>query len=472
MNNDIHTKNPAFSTTGMLKHSIVDCKIDRLGINGEGVATIDGITAFVQGALPGEIAKVRITDVHKTFIVGKLLERLNGSTSRVKPFCELFARCGGCQTMHLSYPEQTAYKRERIVSELTNRCGISTEIIQPCIPSQKIKNYRNKIELPFRMQKRNRTFGFFREGSHEIIRVESCPVHLFNGEKAYKAVRETILESGIPPYNESSHSTGLRHIIIRTSLFTGKAMAVLIGHRLSIEPLRKLANAILAKDQTVSSIFYSENNSKGNTVMGSKTTHLAGQTTLVEKIIDWQYEIGPSSFFQVNPFQAAEMVKTILYSTHLRSDDTVLDAYCGAGFLSIPIATKVKKVIGIEENSEAVNFANKNRKINNTLNATFIHGKSEKIIPEIEKCSVIIADPPRKGCEQSFLDSVVKMGPRVFIYVSCNPATLARDIRFLMNNGFKTVSVQPIDMFPQTAHIESVTFLINPANQNMNSFKD
>jgi 23S rRNA (uracil1939-C5)-methyltransferase len=424
------------------------------------VAAVDGVTTFITGALPGEKVRVRITDVSATYVVGKILDRLSDSQNRVRPFCQVYGRCGGCQLMHLSGSAQLKYKRQRVVDELARTAGLSDVNVEPCLASPGPKSYRNKIELPFRMRDRNRTFGFFREGSHEIIRVESCPVHLLAGERIYKTVREVVLESTIPPYDENRHSKGLRHLIIRTASSTGKAQVILVTNGIPIPVLKKLAEKIIERSDYVSGVFCNENTNKGNVVLGKTMVLLAGVATLSETIGKYKYEIGPASFFQVNPSQAAVMLEKVLAVADIKLEDRVLDAYCGAGFFSIPLAANAHEVIGVEEVEEAVKFAIRNATLNGVVNAKFLCGQVEKIISSIERCDVVVVDPPRKGCALSFLDVIGEMAPRRIVYVSCNPATLARDMKILCAKGYQLSTVQPLDMFPQTAHVEAVALLI------------
>lgn len=452
-------KHASFSSTAILKHSIEECEIERLGVNGEGVTSIQGVTCFVTGALPCEKVRIRVTDVSSNYVVGKVLDQLSSSPNRVRPFCQVYGRCGGCQLMHLSGSAQLKYKRQRVVDELTRTADLPDADVKPCLASLGGKPYRNKIELPFRMRDQNRTFGFFREGSHEIIRVETCPVHLPSGERIYKSVRESILESTIAPYDENRHSKGLRHVIIRTDSATNKAQVILIVNGVSLPQLKRVSESIMARNTFVSGIFYSENTNKGNVVLGKSMVLLVGEPTLTETIGKWSYELGPASFFQVNPGQAAIMLEKVQEMADISPEDRVLDAYCGAGFFSIPLASKAREVIGVEEVEEAVTLSGRNAVLNGVANAKFICGQAEKVISPIEKCDVVVVDPPRKGCAASFLDVIAEMAPRKIIYVSCNPATLARDIKILSEKGFKLETVQPLDMFPQTAHVEAIALL-------------
>ncbi|MBL8029170.1 MAG: 23S rRNA (uracil(1939)-C(5))-methyltransferase RlmD [Fibrobacteres bacterium] len=452
-------KTRSFSSTAVLKHSIVECEIERLGVNGEGISSIEGVTLFVTGALPGEKVRVRITDVSSSYVTGKILDQLTQSQSRVQPFCKVYGRCGGCQLMHLSGNGQLKYKRQRIQDELTHTAGLTDVEVRPCLESPGPKAYRNKIELPFRMRDRNRTFGFFREGSHDIIRVENCPVHLQQGERIYKTVREAVLESPIPPYDENRHSKGLRHIIIRTAASTGKAQVILVTNEINIDILKKLAGIIMSRTKDISGIFCNENTFKNNVVLGKKMILLAGEQVLRETVGKWSYDIGPSSFFQVNPGQSAVMLNKVIEAAAVTPNDKVLDAYCGAGFFSIPLAEKAHSVVGVEEVEEAVALADRNAKLNNIKNAKFIAGQAEKVISEIDRCDIVVVDPPRKGCAASFLEVIIKMAPRRIVYVSCNPSTLARDLKIICEAGYKTEYVQPLDMFPQTAHVEAIAVI-------------
>lgn len=425
----------------------VELCIERLGINGEGVAHLDGFTLFVDGALPGERVRARISESRKTFGRAEVVELLETSVHRVKPVCALFGKCGGCQLMHLSYDQQLETKRQRIVDALERIGKFSSVNVLPCIPSPSPLAYRNKIQLPVGADLQ---LGLYAYNTHDLIPIDQCHIHCELGEKAFQHIQRCI--KTFPLEGE------LKHVLIKTAVNTRQILVVLVTA--SNEPLLALAEMIMIGMPEIKGVVQNINPADSNVVLSRHFRKLIGQDWIEEKLHDLLFKVSPSSFFQVNPAQAEQLYQRVFEFAELTKDEIVLDAYCGVGTLALILAKHAKAVIGVECVPDAIQDAEENAKRNGIKNVSFTCGQAEEFISTLESIDVAVLNPPRKGCEGAFLESLVNLAPRRIVYVSCDPATLARDLQFLCANGYKLTIVQPYDMFPQTAHVECVVQLI------------
>ena len=407
--------------------------IHRLGINGEGVGDFQGFTLFVDGALPGEEVLGVVTELRKNFGRARIANILRESPDRTEPVCPLFGHCGGCQIMHLRYDKQLKAKRERVVDALL-RIGKVTPDVSPCIASPKPLSYRNKIQLPVKEGR----VGLYAKGTHEVIDVPKCYIHCTLGEKIYRWLRT---------FKEIQQC---RHILIRTAVQTEEVLIVLVSETPFVPPN-------IPKE--VKGIVQCINRSKGNRILGQEFHLLWGRDWIEEIIHRLTFRISAASFFQVNPYQAENLYAQVVAFAELTKEEIVLDSYCGVGTLALILSQSAKKVIGVESVPEAISDAKANAKRNQVLNAEFFCDKAEAFIPSLDTVDTAIVNPPRKGCEQSFLQSLVAKGPKIIVYVSCDPATMARDVSFLQKHHYDVTAVQPFDMFPQTAHVECVVQL-------------
>jgi len=435
----------------------VEIPVLRLGVNGEGIADCNGFTLFIDGVLPGEKVRVRISELHTTYGRAKLLDVLIPVEHRRRPDCKIFGRCGGCQLMHLRYREQTANKRIRVQEDIRRIGGFADFEVEPCIAADNEFAYRNKIEVPFRVRNRAPWFGFFRSNSHEIIPFRECLIHCKAGDHLFNTLRELILRSGIHPYDEKRDLPSLRHVLLRNA--REGALVTLVTNGMDIRGIEALAKELMASDPMVKGVVQNNNTSRSNVILGREQRLLAGVDHVIEEVAGIRFRIGSRSFFQINTPQAARMAQLVLEMAALDGTETVLDAYSGVGFFSMFLAQKALKVIGIESFEAATLEARSNAEMNGLLNVEFRSGAAEELIASVQKADVVVMDPPRKGCEASFLEALSGLAPKKIIYVSCNPATLARDLKILASRGYRLTRVKPVDMFPQTSHIESVSLL-------------
>lgn len=419
--------------------------VERLGINGEGVARSEGLTFFVDGALPQERVEAEIYEQRKSFARARAVKRFEDSPHRTTPACPLFGRCGGCQLMHLSYDQQLIAKRQRVIDAL-ERIGKLTVPVAVCLPSPQTLAYRNKIQLPVNAQRR---LGLYAFNTRELVELDTCPIHCTLGERALQCVQRCLLAYPKP--------LTLRHVLIKTAVHMGQVLVILVTQDKT--PLTSLAEQIVQAMPAIKGVVQNSNSSSGNTVLGKTFEPLVGQGWIEEKLCGLTFKVSPASFFQVNPAQAEILYQTVLSLAQLTGEETVLDAYCGVGTLALLLAGQAKSVIGIESNPDAILDAQVNAKRNQVHNARFITGLAEEKMACIGAIDVAILNPPRKGCERAFLDRLVEKQPKRILYISCDPATLARDLSILEQKGYKVRTVQPLDMFPQTMHVEIVAYL-------------
>ncbi len=423
----------------------IDLVIERLGINGEGVGRYEGFTLFVDGALPGEKVRARICERRKTFARAQVVQFFSRSPQRIEPSCPLFGRCGGCQLMHLEYREQLEAKRMRVVDALQRIAKLDTEVL-PCISSPQPLAYRNKIQLPVSS---NNRLGLFARNTHDLVEIEQCGIHCALGEKALGHIQSFL---------KHSKTTDLKHVLIKTAVHAKQILVVLVTR--TKEPLNSLADRILQAMSEIKGVVQNINPTDSNVILGSQFQTLAGQGWIEEKLCGLDFKVSPASFFQVNPMQAEALYKKVLELAHFTGNERVLDAYCGVGTLSLLAARVAKEVIGIEFVAEAIVDAKINAQRNHIENTQFICGLAEEKIATLGEVDVAILNPPRKGCEPIFLETLIEKKPRRIIYVSCDPATLARDLQFLTQKNYRLETVQPFDMFPQTMHVECVASLV------------
>jgi 23S rRNA (uracil1939-C5)-methyltransferase len=437
----------------------VDLDILRLGMNGEGIGSLEGFTLFVPGALPGEKVRAELCSMHKTYGKARLLKILTPSPIRQNPPCPRFGLCGGCQLMHLPYLEQLRYKTEKVRNDLSRVGGLEGIEVRPCLPAKEPLAYRNKIEVPFQRHQGESAFGFYASESHAIVPFSSCPVHCRLGDAAFQCLRKQVLASGIPPYDEAKHNPGLRHVLLRTSETHGETLMALITNGFEVKGIEGLGQGIMSCHPAIKGVVQNSNPVQGNVILGKQTRVLAGQDSIFESIRGFTFSIDSLSFFQINTAQTETLLALVDSLACFSGKERVLDIFSGVGLFSICLSQKAGEIIGIESVDAAVERARLNARINHVRNASFICARAEEAIGDIPGADVVILDPPRKGCDAKLLDALLKLAPKRIIYVSCNPATLARDLRILAHDRYKIDCIQPLDMFPQTAHVETVVGL-------------
>lgn len=425
---------------------------------GQGVGRVDGFAVFVDDALEGEEVLVRITKVSKSYSVGRLVEIINPSVSRISPFCPAFEKCGGCSLQHMSMEAQLRYKTN-LVKESIKRIGkLENVIIHDTIGMKDPFNYRNKAQYPVRAGTDKPTAGFYARRSHEIIECKGCGIQNETSDRIKDAVSEFMHRYNIAPYDETKGTGLVRHIMTREGFKTRETMVVIVINGKDFPYKDKLIQELVEREPSIKSIYLNINRKNTNIIMGEENIKIYGEDFITEYIEDLKFRISPLAFFQVNPVQTEMLYGKALQYADLTGNEVVYDLYCGTGTISLFLARKAKKVYGIEVVADAIRDAVKNAEINGIKNAEFIVGEAETV-ELTQKADVVVLDPPRKGCDEKLLRTLVDMGPKRIVYVSCNPATLARDLNYLAENGFEVLEVQPVDMFPWTGHVETVALI-------------
>lgn len=438
------------------------------GYEGEGVAKIDSYPIFIEGALKGEKVKVKIVKVNKNFAYGKLLEVIEKSEGRVEPKCKYFKKCGGCKLQHMNYETQLDFKWERVKDCIKKIGGLSEDLVEyPIGMEENPYKYRNKVQLPIGMDKSRPVLGFYAPRSHDIIDIEECLIQEEDANKISKITREWIEEFNIMPafVDGKFNKKGLlRHVMIRKGFKTGEVMVVIVATRKDLKHIDELIKKLEFHVEGLKSVVLCVNAKDTNVILTPECYTLWGEDYIQDYIGDFKFNISPLSFFQVNPMQTEVLYNKVLEYAELTGKETVFDAYCGTGSITLFLSQKAKKVYGVEIVEPAIINARENAKMNNVSNTEFFVGKSEEVIPKLikegVKADVIVVDPPRKGCDIKLLKAIGETKPERVVYVSCDPSTLARDLKILDELGYKTEKVQPVDMFPQTAHIENIAKLV------------
>lgn len=449
-------------TVPLKKNESLTVTFEDLTHEGSGVAKIDGYPIFVPQALPGEEALVKVVKVNKNFAFGKLLELKTESPERVKGTCHV--HCGSCQLQHMSYSLQLQMKENQVRNVMKKVAHLDHVPVHPIIGMDNPLHYRNKVQIPVGEKNGELIVGYYQKRSHRILEnMDTCSIQDETINEIVKATREIANRVGVKAYNEEQHTGELRHIMVRTGFVTKEAMVVLVTRSNKLTGKDMIIRELTERFPQIKSIAQNINDKRTNVIMGSKTKILWGEEYIYDKIGDITFAISPKSFFQVNPVQTKVLYEKALEYANIGSDDIVVDAYCGIGTISLFLAQKAKKVYGIEIVPEAINDAKKNAELNGITNAEFHVGEAEKVMPQWKEegltPDVIVIDPPRKGCEVDFLQAMLEMEPKRIVYVSCNPSTLARDLRILEDGGYETKEVQPVDMFAQTSHVEAVAWL-------------
>lgn len=446
------------------KNDSIEVVFEDLTHDGAGVAKVDGYPIFVANALPGEKANIIVTKTNNGYGFGRLMELLEKSPERVEISIEDRNKFGGCQIQHVSYAGQLKFK-EKQVREVMHRIGKLEDVtIHPIIGMDEPLHYRNKAQVPVGEKDGKLIAGFFKPRSHDIVETKESVIQHPAINEAVQVVKDIFSELGIPAYNEKTHKGVLRHIMARYGKQTGELMIVLITRTTSIPFIEKVVKEILTRLPHVKSIIQNVNMKKTNVILGETTNILWGSEVIYDFIGKVKFAISAKSFYQVNPDQTKVLYEKALEYARLTGEETVIDAYCGIGTISLFLAQKAKKVFGVEIVPEAIEDARRNAELNDINNVEFAVGPAETVISnwynEGNSADVLVVDPPRKGCDEALLNTILEMKPKRVVYVSCNPGTLARDLRILEDGGYKTVEIQPVDMFPMTTHVECVSQLV------------
>lgn len=466
----------------MKKNDIIELVIEDLSVEATGIGRLRGtdgggdhaMTFFVKDAIVGDKVSARITKLKKNYGYARLLEVLEPSPHRVEPKCRLHRQCGGCQIQALSYEKQLEYKENKVRNNLMRIGGFDASQIpmEPVIGMEEPFYYRNKAQFPVGRDKNGKlAAGFYAARTHDIIPVQNCYLGVPQNQEVMERILAWMEQYGIEPYDEKTGTGLIRHILVRYGFRTKQVMVCVVINGTSLPKAAELTDR-LAEIQGMASISISVNQRRDNVIMGETVKTLWGRGYIEDYIGDVKFQISPLSFYQVNPVQTEVLYRKVMEFAGLGRDETVWDLYCGIGTISLFLARQAKKVYGIEIVPQAVEDARRNAQINGIGNAEFFLGKAEDVLERfwgkkectadngsIEKPQVVVVDPPRKGCGEKLLEAVVKAGPERVVYVSCDSATLARDLKYLCGRGYEMGRVQAVDQFGQTVHVETVVLL-------------
>lgn len=446
------------------KDGIYEIEMTGMNHDGQGVGRVDNFTVFVNGAIIGEKVRVKIVNLKKTYAVGELHAILQPSPDRVDILCPVGERCGGCSLQHMSYKAQLDFKTN-MVKESIKRIGkLEDVLIHHTIGMENALNYRNKAQYPVGAGPEGKALlGFYERYSHKIVDCTSCMIQDETSTLIKNIVRAFIHENNISLYDESTGKGLIRHLMTRTGFKTGEIMVVLVLNGKDLPHKQKLVDNLTTRVPGIKSIVLNVNEKNTNIILGSMNIKIYGEGHITDYIGKYRFSISPLSFFQVNPAQTEVLYNKAIEYAALSGKETVFDLYCGIGTISLFLSEKAKKVYGIEVVEEAIKDAKVNAEINGVKNIEFITGEAEKVVPEVYKqgikADVVVVDPPRKGCDEALLKTLVSMQPERIVYVSCKPSTLARDLAYLSERGYKAVEIQPVDMFPYTVHVECVVLI-------------
>ncbi|WYP27532.1 23S rRNA (uracil(1939)-C(5))-methyltransferase RlmD [Alkalihalobacillus sp. FSL W8-0930] len=450
-------------TPPVQKNQTLDVTITDLSHQGAGVAKHEGYTLFIPKALPGETCEVKVTKTSKGYGFARLMQIHTPSPDRADAPCPIYDQCGGCQLQHMSYAGQLRYKQKQVQDALERLGGITDVPVLPTLGMDEPWRYRNKSQVPVGERDGEVIAGFYQERSHRIVDMEECIIQNKHNDEIVQKVKELANQYGIRGYDEDKHRGTLRHVVVRYGRQSGELMVVFVTRDEALPNKKNLIEEIRSAFPSVKSIVQNINPKRTNVIFGDKTKVLWGEEYIYDSIGDIKFAISARSFYQVNPEQTKVLYDKTLEYANLTGSEAVIDAYCGIGTISLFLAQQAKHVYGVEIVPEAISDAKRNAELNGFTNTDFAVGEAENVIPwwaaQGIRPDVMVVDPPRKGCDEKLLNTMLQMKPERIVYVSCNPATLARDLKVLGEGGYKTKQVQPVDMFPQSTHVECVVEL-------------
>ena len=424
----------------------------------------EGFTVFVDGGLVQDKIKVKITKSKKNYAVGDIVEIIEKSPFRVERKCsESLRQCGGCQIQELDYQKQLDVKTNEVKQVISRIGKLDDVVIHDTLGMEHPFRYRNKAQFPIQKKDNMPVIGFYKKKSHDLISTDECIIQHEVNDKIIKIIKTYIRAYNVSIYDEKTHKGLLRHLVTKVGFTTGEVMIVLVANGKKLPYLKELASVLKENIPGFKTLVVNVNTQKTNVILGKENIVAYGDGMIRDYIGELVFEISPLSFFQVNPLQTEVLYNKALEYANLGENDTVFDIYCGIGTISLFLAQKAKKVYGIEIVEDAIKDAKRNAKINNMDNVEFYVGKAEEVVPKMYKegkrANVVVVDPPRKGCDEKVLDTIVSMEPDRVVYVSCNPSTLARDLAYLNERGYKCHEIQPVDMFQHSVHVENVAWL-------------
>ena len=449
------------------KEYVVD--IVDIGQGGVGIGKYEGFTVFVEGGLIQDKVKVRINKSKKNYAVGDIVEIIEKSPFRVDRICsDDLKDCGGCQIQELDYNKQLELKTNEVKQVISRIGKLENVEIHETIGMQSPCRYRNKAQFPIQNINGSTAIGFYKKKSHDVIPTDMCVIQHDLNDKIIKIIKTYIQAYNVSIYNETTHTGVLRHLVTKVGFTTNEVMVVLVANGTNLPHLNELASVLKENILGFKTLVLNVNKAKTNVILGKENKVIYGNGKINDYIGDLVFEISPLSFFQVNPVQTEVLYNKALEYAELKENDTVFDIYCGIGSISLFLAQKATKVYGIEIVEDAIKDAKINAKLNNLNNVEFYVGKAEEVVPKMysegKTANVVVVDPPRKGCDEKVLDTIVSMKPDRVVYVSCNPSTLARDLAYLDERGYKCVEIQPVDMFPHTMHVECCAKIVKKSD--------
>lgn len=459
----------------MNKNDIVTVEITDIGVSGEGIGHVDGYTLFIKDAVIGDVVEAKVMKAKKNYGYARLMKVITPSEYRVEPKCAFARRCGGCQIQEMSYDRQLVFKDQKIRGNLERIGGFTKDqidtVMQPVVGMEHPFGYRNKAQFPFGTDKEgNPITGFYAGRTHDIIANTDCALGVEQNKEILEIILQYMRENKIKSYDEKTGKGLIRHALIRYGFKTKEIMVCLVVNGKKLPKAERLIEKLI-QIEGMTSVTISPNTRRDNVIMGDSYEILWGQGYITDYIGNVKYQISPLSFYQVNPVQTEKLYGLALEYADLKGDETVWDLYCGIGTISLFLAQKAKQVYGVEIVPQAIDDAKENAKINAIDNAEFFVGKAEEVLPEYyaeyerehngetARADVIVVDPPRKGCDETLLETIVKMQPEKVVYVSCDSATLARDLKYLCANGYEIKMCRGVDQFPQSVHVETVVKL-------------
>jgi 23S rRNA (uracil1939-C5)-methyltransferase len=466
-------------THELQRGQFVTARIASIGAGGEGVTRDFGVPIFVHRAAPGDLAEIELFDVRKDFARGRVLRVIESSEQRAEAVCKLFNVCGGCQLQHLDYEWQLRAKEDIVRQAVKRIGGLDPELVKPAIPAEEPWFYRNKVQFPVANPTKSSRIlaGYYKQDSHELVNVKHCPIQPEPMDRMLAVAKDACEQAGLKAYDERTERGMLRHITARISHATDKILVTLVLNArredLKLQRLRDAAEKMMAAVPEIAGVSVNFNAEAGNKIFGGKTESIAGAESIIETLrsnrpdsseklkAGVNFRLSPTSFFQVNTVQAAHLLDALL--EFVPEGGLAIDAYAGVGTIAAWLSSRARHVIAVEDHPAAVRDGKANLSLNGIDNVEFRLGSVEEVLPQLVaeelQPDVIVLDPPRKGVSLGALEGVIRLAASRIIYVSCNPATLARDLKILHSNGYKAREIHPVDMFPQTFHIESITVL-------------
>ncbi len=446
----------------------LELAIYALAYGGEGIAKHQGMVVFIAGSLPGDRVRVRVTQVKKRFARAELICIVKPSPERVDPFCDAASMCGGCSWQYLAYPGQLKAKQAFVENALQHVGHLKGVAVLPTIKAVPQTGYRHKIQIPFQDNGQGLVTGFYARQTHRVVPIEECPVQPGLGNRLFRAVRELAQAHGLRGYDEARNQGDLRHLTIRVGLNTKEVLALLVTTRSKIPALTDLAQALGQRLPELVGVVQNVNSEATNVVLGQEFKVLTGRPYLFEEIEGIRYRISAQSFFQVNPHQLPALSEAVVQAAGLSGRETVVDLFCGVGFLTLQLAKRARMAFGVESVPAAVEDALATKHLHDYSNVEFLTADVTQGLRALAGKGLhpdaVVLDPPRKGCEPALLDHLLRLKPGRVVYISCNPTTLARDLACLTGGGYSVQQVQPLDLFPHTYHVESVATLVRKNN--------